>query len=190
MCPPRADPSTLVLSLSQGELRAGTRVGPYVPFAMLLVATAVFAQQPAERARTEAMARRATERLQTLQRESDRLASQESTLLGDLRKLEIEREIKAAELKQVDTEAATVQAELSATTARMPALHVRARGASELAGRLIEIQAGPRPRTRLLLDTRPAPARRATRTVAAMGKLDRDRIVSHQRTLADLKSRA
>ena len=62
MCPPRAD----------------TRVGPYVLFVILLVVTAAFAQQPGERARTEALARRATERLQTLQRESDRLASQES----------------------------------------------------------------------------------------------------------------
>ena len=63
----------------------------FAVFALIVVA----AQQPAERARTEALARRATERLQALQRESDRLASQESTLLGDLRKLEIEREIKA-----------------------------------------------------------------------------------------------
>src|ERR1700724_2673826 len=73
--------------------------------ALIVVSVVLIAQQPAERARTEALARRAAERLQTLQRESDRLASQESTLLGDLRKLEIEREIKAAELKQVDTEA-------------------------------------------------------------------------------------
>jgi len=43
------------------------------------------AQQPTERALTEALARRATERLQALQREADRMASDERTLLGDLR---------------------------------------------------------------------------------------------------------
>src|SRR5258706_171858 len=42
------------------------------------------AQVPVERARTEALARRATDRLQALQREADRLASQRRTLLGDL----------------------------------------------------------------------------------------------------------
>jgi hypothetical protein len=52
---------------------------------IVVVCVVVAAQQPAERARTEALARRAADRLQALQRESDRLASQESTLLGDLR---------------------------------------------------------------------------------------------------------
>ena len=50
----------------------------------------LLAQQP-DRARTEALARRAGERLQALQREADSLAAQERTLLGDLRKLEVER---------------------------------------------------------------------------------------------------
>ena len=45
-----------------------------------------FAQQN-DRARTEALARQAGDRLQALQREADRLASEERTLLGDLRKL-------------------------------------------------------------------------------------------------------
>ena len=56
--------------------------------AFILVTAVVFAQLP-ERARTEALARRAADRMQTLQREADRLASEERTLLGDLRKLEI-----------------------------------------------------------------------------------------------------
>ena len=77
------------------------------------------AQTPPERARTEALARRAADRLQALQREADRLTSEERTLLGDLRKLEIERQIKAEELKRVDADAAQVQAELDADSARM-----------------------------------------------------------------------
>src|SRR5262245_6500350 len=71
-----------------------------------------FAQTLPERARTEALARRATERLQSLQREADRLAADEKTLLGDLRKLDVDRQIRAEELKRVDVDAARVQSEL------------------------------------------------------------------------------
>src|SRR3954466_15424229 len=62
----------------------------------------VAAQTLPERARTEALARRAAERLQALQREADRLAADERTLLGDLRKLDVDRQMKTEELKQVD----------------------------------------------------------------------------------------
>src|SRR6267378_6589366 len=96
--------------------------------------------QPTERARTEALARRATDRLQALQREADRLASDERTLLGDLRKLEIERQLRAEQLKQVDADAARVQAELDATAARMESLGATERREQpELRARLIEI---------------------------------------------------
>ena len=60
--------------------------------------------QQADRAQTEAAARRNTERIQALQRESDRLAADEKTLLGDLGKLDVERQLKAAELRGADTE--------------------------------------------------------------------------------------
>src|SRR5690242_16906114 len=55
-------------------------------------ALAMVAAQQSDRARTEAMARRAAERLQALQREAERLASEERTVLGDLRKLEVDRQ--------------------------------------------------------------------------------------------------
>src|SRR5262245_29833294 len=57
------------------------------------------AQQP-ERTRTEALAKRAGERLVALQHEADRLAADEGSLLNQLRKLEIDRELKGTELKQ------------------------------------------------------------------------------------------
>jgi len=63
--------------------------------ALLAVFVTLLAAQPTDRARTEALARRATERLQALQREADRLASEERTLLNDVRKLEIERQLRA-----------------------------------------------------------------------------------------------
>src|SRR5215471_16275614 len=69
---------------------------------LLCVLTGLASAQVPDRAQTEALARRATERLQALQREADRLTSDERTLLGDLRKLEVDRQIKAEELREVE----------------------------------------------------------------------------------------
>src|SRR5512136_1845681 len=66
------------------------------------------AAQPTDRARTEAQSRRAGERLQALLREADKLTSDERTLLGDLRKLEVDRQIKAEELRQVEEQESQV----------------------------------------------------------------------------------
>jgi septal ring factor EnvC (AmiA/AmiB activator) len=159
----------------------------------ILATTAVFsglAQTLPERARTEAMARRAAERLQALQREADRLASDERTLLGDLRKLEVERQIKAEELKRVDADASRVQVELGKTSARMDTLKASAQAQiPELHQRLVEIyKLGQARYLRLLLST---PDLRglgqATRTVAALAKLDRDRVETHAKTVAELE---
>ncbi len=78
--------------------------------------------QQDDRARTEALAARASERLQALHREADQLAAQERTLLGDLRKLEVERQIKIEELRQLDTDAAEVERELAETTGQLTTL--------------------------------------------------------------------
>jgi septal ring factor EnvC (AmiA/AmiB activator) len=157
----------------------------------VIAIVAVTAQQPSDRVRTEALARRAGERLQALQREADRLASQESTLLTDLRKLEVERQLKAEELKQLDADAARVGAELAQTTTRIEALEQSAAiERPKLSARLVEIyKLGQARYLRVLLST-PDLKRigQASRTVAAMAQLDRDRVASHQRTIAALKS--
>ncbi len=147
--------------------------------------------QQTDRARTESLARRAADRLQSLQREADRLATQERTLIGDLRKLELERELKTEELKQVDRDAAKIEKELAEITGRMYALQQLEREARpELSGRLVEMyKLGQARYLRLLLS---APDLRrmgqASRTVAALAKLDRDRVAARQRTLDELKS--
>src|SRR5713226_225807 len=156
-------------------------------FAFLIAA--VGAQQ-SDRARTEALARRATERLQALQREADRLASEERTLIGDVRKLEIERQLKAEELKRVDADAKAVQTELDATAERTAALEASEKAETpELRARLVEIyKLGQGRYLRMVLST--GDLRRlgqSTRTVAALAKIDRDRIASHARTLDELK---
>jgi septal ring factor EnvC (AmiA/AmiB activator) len=156
--------------------------------AIVLASLPVLAQQP-DRARTEALARRAADRLQALQREADRLASEERTVLGDLRTLEIDRQIKAEEFARVGAEVQAVQAELAELTRQLATLE-RAEQAErpELRGRFVEMyKLGQARYLRLLLST-PDLARigQASRTVAVLAKLDRARLANHQRTLAAL----
>ena len=171
-----------------------TRRTPRIIFSAIFALSSVFsgsAQAPAERARTEALARRATERLQALQREADRLASDERTVLGDLRKFEIERQLKAEELKRLDADAAKVQAELDQASARMESLQALARAElPELQARLVEIyKLGQARYLRLLLSTHDLRSLgQSTRTVAALAKLDRDRVATHAQTLAELNA--
>ena len=168
---------------------------PLSRFLLALVAVFAFlisgagAQVPVERLRTEALARRAAERLQALQREADRLATEERTLLGDLRKFEIARQLNAEELIRIDADSAQLRTEIERTSARMDALRVSSRAEiPELQQRLVEIyKLGQARYLRLLLAT--ADLRRlgqSTRTVAALAKLDRDRIATHAQTLAEL----
>src|SRR5436189_5050995 len=108
--------------------------------AVSFIAASPLGAQPADRSQAEALARRAGERLTALQREADRLASDEQTLLNDLRKLEVERLLKAEELKQIDGEAASVEHDLAATGARAETLRQsEALQAPELRARLVEI---------------------------------------------------
>jgi septal ring factor EnvC (AmiA/AmiB activator) len=156
--------------------------------AALLSAVIVTAQQ-GDRARTEAMARRAGDRLVALQREADRLAADETTLLNDLRKLEIDRQIKAEQLKQADGEVARIQAEIDSTAKAVTALE--ATEASErprLESRLVEMyKLGKARYARMLLAT-PDLRRlgQASRTVAALAAIDHRRIADHERTIAGL----
>ncbi len=151
----------------------------------------VVAAQPPDRARTEALAARAGERLQALQREADRLAAEERTVLGDLQKLEIDRQLKAEELKQIDADAAQLSSDLEALNARVASLQTAdASARPELRARVVELyKLGEARYLRVLLST--PDLRRvgdATRMVAAIAKLDRDRVSAHAQTLAQLAS--
>jgi septal ring factor EnvC (AmiA/AmiB activator) len=160
---------------------------------VLIVATLAVAgsARQDDRARTEALAARAGERMQALHREADQLAAQARTLLGDLRKLELERQIKIEELRQLDTDAAQVERELAETNGQLTRLQAEIVAARpDLEARLVEMyKLGQARYARLLLST--TDVRRlgqAARTAAALAKLDRDRVTSHQRTLEELAS--
>jgi septal ring factor EnvC (AmiA/AmiB activator) len=154
----------------------------------LLLAAHLTAQQP-DKVQAEAMARRAGERLQALQREADRLASEERGLLSELRRLEVERQLKAEELKQLDAETRRIEQDLAAAAARAESLE-RSKSAAlpELRARLVEIyKLGQARYLRLLLST-PDIRRigQASRLVGALAAQDRRRVDSHQRTLAEI----
>ena len=156
----------------------------------LVVSSALAAQQP-DRAPAEALARRAAERMQALRREADELASQEQSVLGDLRKLEIERQMKTEEYKQADAKAQAGAAELAAITGRMRELEQRDLAERPgLSARLVEIyKLGQGRYLRLLFSTSDLRSiGQASRTVAALAELDRRRITDHQRTVAELKT--
>jgi septal ring factor EnvC (AmiA/AmiB activator) len=153
------------------------------------LAPGLLSQSP-DRSRAEMLARRAAERLQALQQEADALASQERTLLGDLRKLEIDRQVQAEQLRQAVADTAQVASELNANAQRMRDLERQeSSGRPELRNRLIDIyKLGQGRYLRLLLSTTDIrQVGQAARTLSALAKLDHDRIVSRQRTLDELK---
>jgi hypothetical protein len=93
--PPDVDPENAHRSMLQFVVTSTLVKTTSAVCALIVVSFAVTvpARQD-DRARTEALAARAGDRMQALHREADQLAAQERTLLGDLRKLELERQIK------------------------------------------------------------------------------------------------
>jgi septal ring factor EnvC (AmiA/AmiB activator) len=156
----------------------------------LLVALPLAAQQP-DRARTEALSRRASERIQVLQREADKLTSEERTLLGDLRKLEVDRQIKFEEREQIAEQAAQITAELDANAERTRELEAQETNSRpELRARLVDMyKLGQGRYLRLLLSTSDMrQVGQAARTLAALAKIDHERIITRERMLKELKT--
>src|SRR3990172_11183219 len=111
---------------------------------LLLVSTIALAAglgaQGIDRPGTEAQAARATERLRALQREADALASQERTLLGELRQLELDREIQTEKLGKIDLDLDDAARGIGETTTRIEALEGQLAAARPLLkSRLVEL---------------------------------------------------
>lgn len=158
---------------------------------VVMVAAAVAAQSPApDRRAADTAAQRAAERIRALQRESDALAKQERTLLVDLRKLEVERELRTAELATIERDLQDTRSKVDATTARAAALGTAAETERpEVERRLLQLyKLGHAGYWRLLLDSNDLRTiGRAYRTASALNRLDRERVQQHQRTLDALK---
>jgi septal ring factor EnvC (AmiA/AmiB activator) len=163
---------------------------PSPVIAMLFVASSLAAQAPEQdRAQAEALSKRAADRLAALQKESEALVKQEQTLLVELRKLEVERQIKVEELAGIEREVASVQQQLQRATERAEALKSDAqRQEPDLERRLVQLyKMGRVGYWRMLLDVNDVrDLGRAYRTASALNRIDRDRVEEHKRTLAAL----
>jgi murein hydrolase activator len=146
--------------------------------------------QTTDRAKTEAMARRVNERMRALQREADRLAGEARTLLGDMRRLEIERDLAAQRVIEADVAVANATADLEVVTERIAALdQQRTASLPDLKARFVELYKNRRGSyARMLIGVRDLREfGRATRAVASLAHLNRQRIDDHRRTVASLR---
>jgi len=155
-----------------------------------LALTASLAGQAPDRSRAEAEARRVTDRIRALEAEADRLARQARTLLGDLRKLEVERELQEARVRDAQAAMAGGRAAIQASSDRLAALEQqRVSQLPDLRAQLVDIYKRGRAGYAKLLfgSTGVREFGRATRAVSALMKINQQRVAEHQRTLDALK---
>ena len=158
--------------------------------ALMLLASALAAAQTTDRSRTEAQADRATERLQALEREAAALAAQERSLLTDLRRLEVARDLKSAQLKQLDASAARVTLELGNAANQIDALEAQEQELRPaLEARMVQLyKLGSAGYVRLLFDVSDLKEfGRAYRLMSALAAVDRQRVIDHRHTLDQLR---
>jgi septal ring factor EnvC (AmiA/AmiB activator) len=151
----------------------------------LSLVTALVAQPGAQPAAPDP-AKRAAERIRALQREADELLARERTLLEELRKLEVERQLKAEEVAKSDRAAAETERKLAATTRRLAQLKQTAdQQRPDVEARLVQLyKLGSGGYWRLLMDVDDLRSMgRAYRTASAMTSLDKLRVLQHQQTL-------
>lgn len=157
-------------------------------FLVLWMATHPFAQS-ADKGQTDNVSRRTSQRVQELQREADALASRERTLLEELRRLELERDLKTEELDQATREVESLTAQLQNTETHIATLEQSSSAQRPvLAARLVEMyKLGNAGYVKLLLSVNDLrDLGRAYRFVSALERLDRTRVAEHDRTLEDL----
>jgi septal ring factor EnvC (AmiA/AmiB activator) len=158
---------------------------------LAFLAVAFPSAQTTDRSRTEAQARRATERLQSLQREAADLAAEERSLLTDLRRLEVERDLKTEQLKHLDADAARVARALGNSGNQIDELEAReAESRPILEARMIQLyKLGSAGYMRMLFNVADLKEfGRAYRMVSALAAVDRQRAAEHQKTLAQLRA--
>ncbi len=149
-------------------------------------------QAPAsEQSAADAASKRAADRIRALQRESDSLASQERTLLVELRKLEVDRELKSEELASVERDLRHTREQVASAGARAAALQNTAETERpDVERRLVQLyKLGRAGYWRMLLDLDNLRSLgRVYRTASALNRLDRERVQEHERTLQALAS--
>jgi murein DD-endopeptidase MepM/ murein hydrolase activator NlpD len=144
-----------------------------------------------ERMRLEAQAQRARERLAVLAQEARRLANRQTTVLGELRQLELRREQHAAEEDAALAGARLARSEVARTTARIVELTDRAAArAPAVRARLRRLYAlGPLDAPRYWISARNlVDTGRAWRLLATVAARDRDVLETAARDRAALEA--
>jgi len=114
------------------------RAAGLVALACLIGIALPLAQQPPANDASLAKSR-VDDRLRALRQEADRLASQSKTLLGDVRKLEVQRDIRVTEAQEAERALSASQEDLNDTTRRLGLLEEqRQRGLPDLKQQLVE----------------------------------------------------
>lgn len=145
------------------------------------------AQAPrSDRERAGDAAKRTADRLRALQREADALVTQARTLLGELRKLELDRQISVEQLARLEAERVETEKQLQAAEARAARLASRAEEQlPDIETRLVQLyKLGRAGYWRLLLGADDLQALgRAYRAAATMTAIDRARLNEYYATL-------
>jgi septal ring factor EnvC (AmiA/AmiB activator) len=155
-------------------------------FVFLMLGAASMAAQTPERARTEAQARRVNDRITALQREADRLAGEARTLVGDLRKLEVERDLQEERVREAQAAVAGAQREIRRTSERLTALEQeRVAQLPDVKAQLVDVyKRGRSGYARLIFGADGyREFSRATRAVAALVTINERRLAAHRRTI-------
>jgi septal ring factor EnvC (AmiA/AmiB activator) len=153
---------------------------------MLCGILAAQTQPRSDRERAEAAAKRTAERLRALQREADVLAAQERTLLVELRKLEIDRQIAIENLARIDRDLAATGTKLDEAEAHAASLaRTAAEQLPDVEARLVQLyKMGRAGYWRLLLNVEDLHALgRAYRTASMLTAIDRSRVAAYYATL-------
>jgi len=153
----------------------------------LLASMTLTAQAP----RQDPQARRVGDRMKALQREAEQLATQSKTLLGDLRQLEIERDLRSEEATQAEAAAITTQQSLVVIAARVTELEQqRDAQLPDLRRQLVDIyKRGRSGYAQLLFGTSNVrDFSRAARAVASLSTVNQRRLSEHRKILDSLRT--
>ena len=166
-------------------------VSRFVAALMVAVAGAatVALAQPVDRDRAEALARRAGERIAALRAEAERLASEQQSLLGTLRRLEVEREVRTLELARARQDAQRVAADVATLDEQVRTLDAQERAAlPDVNARLVTLYKLGRGQYARLLLSAPDAQRfaQAVRLASAVAEQDRQRLARYRQRLAQL----
>jgi septal ring factor EnvC (AmiA/AmiB activator) len=135
------------------------------------------------------LSKRAADRIAALQREGQALAAREQTLLVQLRKLDLDRQIQSERLSSIQHESANVLAQLADAQQRSAALATEVDAERpDVEARFVQLyKLGRVGYWRMLLDVDSLrELGRAYRTASALGRIDRNRFEQHRKNIAAL----